>query len=138
MLKTAWKVCKWLLLILVLLTGTILGVGYHYLSQADELLHDGLVAELKRIAPDATFQIGRCRLDWIGRVHVEEFRLTLPGEDQPFLDLPVTIVDIDREAFIQRQQLLIENITVSRPYLELTRYVDGTWNFESLPLDALP
>ncbi|MBI1311852.1 hypothetical protein GC176_11215 [bacterium] len=138
MLKTSWKVCKWLFLILVLLTGALIGVGYHYLSQADELLHQELVSELRRLAPDATFQIGRCRLDWIGRVHVEEFSLTLPDEQQPFVDLPVTIVDIDREAFIHRQQILIQNVTVSRPYVEVTRYVDGTWNFEKLPLDALP
>lgn len=138
MLKTTWKVCKWLMLVLVLLGGTLAGVGYHYLSQADELLHNGLVAELRRTAPDAKFQIGRCRLDWIGRVHVEEFKLTLPDEEQPFLDLPVTIVDIDREAFIQRQQVLVENVTITRPYLEVTRHVDGSWNFEKLPLETLP
>jgi hypothetical protein len=137
-LKTTWKVCKWLMLILVLLGGTVAGVGYHYLSQADDLLHQELVAALRRTAPDATFQIGRCRLDWIGRVHVEEFKLTLPGEEQPFLDLPVTIVDIDREAFLQRQQVLIENVTITRPYLEVTRHIDGNWNFEKLPFDALP
>ena len=138
MLKTTWKVCKWLMLILVLLGGTLAGLGYHYLSQADELLHKGLVTELRRTAPDVTFHIGRCRLDWIGRVHVEEFALTLPNEDQPFIDLPVTIVDIDREAFIQRQRVLIQNITITRPYVEVTRHVDGTWNFEKLPLDAMP
>jgi hypothetical protein len=137
-LKTTWKVCKWLMLILVLLGGTLAGVGYHYLSQADELLHKELVAELRRTAPEATFQIGRCRLDWIGRVHVEEFSLTLPEEERPFIDLPVTIVDIDREAFIRRQQVLVENITITRPFVEVTRHVDGTWNFEKLPLDAMP
>ena len=138
MLKTTWKVCKWLMLILVLLGGTLAGFGYYYLSKADELLHKGLVAELRRTAPEATFQIGRCRLDWIGRVHVEEFSLTLPEEERPFIDLPVTIVDIDREAFIRRQQVLIENITITRPFVEVTRHVDGTWNFDKLPLDAMP
>ncbi len=138
MLKTTWKVCKWLMLILVLLTGTLIGVGYHYLSQADKLLHEGLVAELHRTFPESTFKVGRCRLDWIGRVHVEEFFLTLPGEEQPFVDLPVTIVDIDREAFIQRQQVLVQNVTLHRPFVEVTRRLDGSWNFEKLPFDNLP
>lgn len=133
MLKTTWRVFKWMLVITIALTATIIGVGYKYLSEADELLHREFAAALHKWAPDVKFSIGSCRADWIGRVHVDQFQLRLPGQNVSMIDLPVTIVDLDREAFIHRQELVVQNLRFIRPQIELHRSADGVWSFENLP-----
>ncbi|GEM_PF-571391 len=133
MFRTMRKVCKWVLVILLVLTVATAGVGYYYYSKSDELLQRALLSALKKWAPDADVQLGRCRLDWYGRVHVETLSLGLPGEDGTFVELPETIVDLDREAFLERQDVVVSTVKLVQPRVELFRDLDGVWNWQKLP-----
>jgi len=118
----------------VLLLGGIAGTwGYRIWSHSDELLHQAILDAVQKWAPQATVSLGKCRLDWLGRVHVEQFRFTLPEARQPLFSLPETVVDLDREAFLHRQELLVQQVRIIRPRVELIRTVDGIWNWKGLP-----
>jgi hypothetical protein len=131
--RTVRKTGKRILWIVVILLVAVLAGGAYLWSKCDELLHDAIVTSVKNWAPEVKVEFGRCRLDWFGSVHVERFSLTLPDEDEPFINLPDTIVDIDREALIQRQEVVIESLRLVRPRLEVTRHADGSWSFQALP-----
>ncbi len=135
-MRTLRKTLMWLAAFVVV-AAIGLGVGvHHYWSNADRLLLEKVAALFKEWHPELRFELGRCRLDWSGQIHVEQFSLTLPGSDQPLIDLPDTIVDLDREALINRQEVIVLNLRLLQPQIEATRYPDGTWDFQKLP--ALP
>jgi hypothetical protein len=131
--RTFRKVCRWVFLILFVLTAALVGTGYVYLSKGDELLHDGLLTKLREWSPESRIELDECKFDWFGRVHVSGFRLTPPDAEKRLLDLPEAIVDLDREAFIQRQEIVIQNVRIVRPKIELVRLADGAWNWQNLP-----
>lgn len=133
MLRTTRKVCKWILVILLVLTAGTAGVGYYYFSRSDELLQQGLLSALKKWAPDADVRLGRCRLDWYGRVHVEGLGVGLPGDANSLIELPETIVDLDRDAFLERQDFVVSTVKLVQPRVELYRDADGVWNWQKLP-----
>ena len=133
MFRTFRKVCRWVFVILFVLTAALVGTGYVYLSKGDELLHDGLLTKLREWSPESRIELEECKFDWFGRVHVSGFRLTPPDAEERLLDLPEAIVDLDREAFIQRQEIVIQNVRIVRPKIELKRLADGSWNWQSLP-----
>ena len=133
MWRTVRKTGKRIFWILLILLVAVLAGGAYLWSRCDELLHTAIVDSVKKWAPEVKVEFGRCRLDWLGSVHVERFNLTLPDETAPFIDLPDTILDIDREALIQRQEVVIESLRLVRPRLEVTQNADGTWSFQKLP-----
>lgn len=133
MFRTARKVCKWVFVILVVVILTAGGFGTYYYFQSDELLQQGVLSALKKWAPDADVHVGRCRLDWFGRVHVEALNLAVSKDDDPLIDLPETVVDLDREAFLERQEVVVSTVRVIQPRLELIRDADGVWNWQKLP-----
>jgi len=132
-LSTLWKTTKWLLLLLLLLTAAG-GVGAVYFwNHSDELLRSALLDGIQQWAPEAKVQLARCRVDLLGRVHLDEFSLTLPDEETPFVVLPEAIIDLDRDAFLQRQEVVVQNVELGRPALQLVRGADGHWNYQKLP-----
>ena len=133
MWRTVRKTGKRIFWILLILVVAVLAGGAYLWSRCDDLLHDAIVSSVKKWAPDVKLEFSRCRLDWLGSVHVERLRLALPDERDPFIDLPDTIVDIDREALIQRQEIVVESLRLVRPRIEVTQHADGTWSFQKLP-----
>lgn len=133
MFRTARKVCKWVFVILVVVILTAGGFGTYYYFQSDELLQKGVLSALKKWAPDADVHVGRCRLDWFGRVHVETLSVGVTKDDNPLIDLPETVVDLDREAFLERQEIVVSTVRLKQPRVELVRDVEGVWNWQKLP-----
>lgn len=132
-MKTLRRTLMWLALLIAVAT---IGLGvavHHYWSNADRLLLEEVTKVFRNWHPDLRFQLGRCRLDWSGQIHIEQFSLTLPEAEQPLIDLPDTIVDLDREALINRQEVVVLNLRLLQPHIEATRYPDGTWDFQKLP-----
>ena len=133
MFRTIRKACFWLFAIVMVLAIAAGGAAWYYWSNADRILHETVTARLTEWSPHLRFQLGRCRLDWLGRIHVEQFSLTLPESERPLVDLPDTIVDLDRDALINRQELSVLSLRFLQPQIEATRYPDGTWDFQKLP-----
>lgn len=125
---------KWLVLLLLLLAVAGGAAAIYFWQHSDELLRTAMLDGLKKWAPETKAELGRCRVDLLGRVHLDDFSLTLPGETQPFVVLPETIVDLDRDAFLQRQEVVIQNVELTRPKVRLQRSAKGIWNFSQLPL----
>lgn len=133
MLKTIRRTMTWLVGILLVLL-VLAGIGtWQIWSRSDELLHQAVMNGLRKWAPDLKVQLGRCRLDWLGQVRLEQFSLTQPGAIEPLISLPEVLIDLDREALIRRQEFLVENVRIVRPRLEVIREADGTWCFQKLP-----
>jgi hypothetical protein len=132
-MRTLRKTLFWLVGIVVVAAVGVGFLGHHYWSNADRILHENVTDQLKKWYPELRSQIGRCRLDWSGQIHVEQFTLTLPESDHSLIDLPDTIVHLDREALINRQELIVLNLRLLQPQIEATRYPDGTWDFQKLP-----
>ena len=135
-MKTLRRTIMWLALFLMVAAGIAGWAAHYYWSNADRLLHEKVAEVFKAWHPELKFQLGRCRLDWSGQIHVEQFALTLPNAERPLIDLPDTIVDLDREALLNRQEVIVQNLRLLQPHIEATRFPDGTWDFHELP--ALP
>ncbi|MDA0283065.1 MAG: hypothetical protein O3B86_06885, partial [Planctomycetota bacterium] len=120
-MRTLRKTLLWLMAIVVVVAGATGWVGYHYWSNADRILHETVARQLNEWYPELKFQLGRFRLDWSGQIHVEQFSLTLPDSERPLIDLPDTIVDLDRDALINRQEPVILRLRLLRPQIEATR-----------------
>lgn len=135
-MKTLRRTIMWLMLFLIVAAIGLGVAGHHYWSNADRLLHQKVAELFREWHPDLRFQLGRCRLDWSGQIHVEQFSLTLPEADRPLIDLPDTIVHLDREALLNRQEVIVQNLRLLQPQIDATRFPDGTWDFQGLP--ALP
>ncbi|NQV25864.1 MAG: hypothetical protein HQ518_16010 [Rhodopirellula sp.] len=135
-MRTFRRTLMWLMAMLIVAAGLAGWAAHYYWSHADRLLHEKVTELFKEWHPDLRFQLGQCRLDWSGQIHIEQFSLTLPEADQPLIDLPDTIVDLDREALVNRQEVVVLNLRLLQPHIEATRFPDGTWDFHQLP--ALP
>lgn len=133
MWRTSRKILKRVVIILLLLVLVAGGIGAYYWSKSTELIRQEMIARLQAWAPDATFSVGECTFDWMGRVHLDQFSVTLKDEQAPLIDLPETIVEVNRDALIQRQRVEVETVRLIRPSLELIRNSDGTWNWQKLP-----
>ncbi len=133
MLKTLWRTCKWVCLIVIVLVAAAGGYGFYLWKHSDELLHQAFMDAVHQWAPDAKVELGRVGVDWFGQVHVDDFSLTLPDETQPLVTLSQCIVDLDRDAFLERQEVIVQKVRLVRPHLSLERSADGKWNFQKLP-----
>lgn len=133
MLSTLWKTCKWLFLICLVIFLGAGGYGFYLWKHSDKLLHQAFVDVVHSWAPDLKVELGRVAVDWFGHVHVEDLSLTLPGEPRPLISLGNCVVDLDRDAFLERQEVIVQKVRLIRPETNLIRYDDGTWNWQKLP-----
>ena len=133
MLSTLWKTFKWMLLILLVLVGAAGGAAVYFWKHSDELLRTEMLAAIQKWAPDAKAEVRRVRVDLLGHVHLDDFSLTLPGETSPFLVLPTAEIDIDRDAFLQGQEVIVRSVELVKPRVTLSRAADGSWNWQTLP-----
>ena len=81
-MKTLRRTIMWLLAILIVAIGLSGWAAHYYWKNADRLLHEKVAEVFRDWHPDLQFQLGQCRLDWSGQIHVEQFSLTLPQAEQ--------------------------------------------------------
>ena len=120
------------LLLLLLLAGAAGGSYVWYLwSQTDEMLHGRIAAAFKEAVPDWGISFSKSRFDFQGQIRVYDFALKLPGSETTILNLPETIVSVDREQ-LGLQRLVFQQIRLVQPNLELVRNRTGQWNWQGL------
>ena len=120
-----WTRTLWGLLGLITVTSTALAIWIHHVwSHSDQVLATAVRAHLDRIAPDLDVQFSSCRFDLLRRVRVDDIELTT-RDGRKLASIPSITVAIDRDALAQRQQLVIQHITLHQPHLHLARNDSG-------------
>ena len=116
---------------MLLLLGSAVGGGYvwYLWSNTDELLHGRIAQAFQESVPDWGVSFRRARFDFQGQVRVYDFALKIPETDADFINLPETIVSVDREQLGQ-QRLVFKQIRLMQPRLDLVRDGAGHWNWE--------
>ncbi len=130
---TIRKTFQWMLLILLL--AAVGGGGYTWWMwhRSDILLREMILAKIKEKAPGWDITIDRTHYDWQRRVLIQGVQLKVKGESEAFVSIPEMIITIDRDALVDRQEVLIHKIQIQQPTINLARHPDGTWNFQQLP-----
>ena len=130
--SSEWKRTLWGLLGLLVITGSATAIWVHHVwSHSDQMLTRVVRANLDRLAPGIRVRFASCRFDLLRRVRVDDVELTT-RDGRPLASIPRITVAIDRQALAERQQLLIQQITLHQPHLHLARDADGHWNWQDL------
>lgn len=120
------------LVVLLLLVGAVGGSYVWYLwSRTDEMLHGRIVSALHDTVPDWNVGFSRARFDFQGQIRVYDLALKAGENDAGFLNLPETIVSVDRDQ-LAAQRLIFQQIRLMQPRLELVRDLEGNWNWQGL------
>ncbi|TWU14917.1 hypothetical protein CA54_37870 [Symmachiella macrocystis] len=125
------KTCTWIFVLLVFVVAGGGGYAYWFLSQSDELVRATLLEKLAAAAPDWQAEIPEARIDLWGRVRVYDLTLKNPENRRPAVLLPETIVVLDRSRLAD-QEVVIQQVRLLRPELELVRDRAGRWNLEGI------
>lgn len=130
--RSEWKRTLWGLVGLLLVTGSAATIWiYHVWSHSDRLLEQVVRAHLDRLTPGINVEFSSCRFDLLRRVRFDDVELTTI-DGQPLASVPRIVISIDREALAERQQLLIQKVTLHQPHLRLVRDTKGGWNWRDL------
>lgn len=131
-MKTLVKTLLWM----IVLVAAGAYIGRRELLRAwnsrDAVLKQQVLATLQKLQPEAEFGLDKVKYDFGHDVVLTNFSLTPPGIDTPIVQLPETVVHINRDALIERQQLEVQKVVIKSPRLEIVRGHDGRWNWESL------
>jgi hypothetical protein len=130
--KTLFKTLLWMIVLLA--AGVVIGKAYllRAWNGRDALLKQEVVKALQQLLPEAKVELDEVRYDFGHDIVLTGLTLTPPQGDAPLVRLPETVVHINREALIERQQLDVLKVVVKSPRLELVRGADGRWNWQSL------
>ncbi len=98
----------------------------------DELLRQELLRQVQAMVPDTAVEIERAQFDFRGRVRVINVSLRMPGDDEPALVVPEVVVVLDRQAWQERQQILVNRVQFSQPQVRAARDADGAWDWSQV------
>jgi len=98
----------------------------------DELLRTEILRQVSTMLPETSVDIERAQFDFRGRVRIVNFSLRLPGDDEPSLMVPEVVIGLDRQAWHERQQILVESIQFRQPQLRATRDASGAWDWSQV------
>lgn len=107
--------------------------GYWLWMRSDELLRQQVIGRFKVIAPEWNVSIGRALFDGGNCIKLYSFAIAAPGHNSPLMELPEVLVEIDAEAFTERQQVLLQRILIRDAQFVLARNLAGRWNWQDLP-----
>ncbi len=131
-MKTLVKTLLWMIVLVV--AGAY--IGRRELLRAwngrGAVLKQQVVATLQKLLPDAELGLDTVQYDFGHDVVLTDFSLVPPGGDTPIVQMPETVVQINRDTLIERQQLEVQKVVIKSPRLEIVRGHDGRWNWESL------
>ena len=130
--RSEWKRTLWGLLGLLIVTGSGATIWVHHVwSHSDQVLTQVVRANLDRLAPGIQVRFSSCRFDLLRRVRVDDVELST-SDGRPLATIPSITIAIDRQALAQRQQLIIQQVTLHQPQLHLARNADGHWNWQDV------
>lgn len=124
------------LLWMVLLVAVMAGIGREYVLKfwggRDALLKQEVVRKLHELLPETTIELDELNYDFGHELSLTGFSLRPVGQNQPIVRLPESIIHLNRDALIDRQQLEVLKVTLKKPQLEVVRDRSGHWNWQSL------
>ena len=131
-MKTLLKTFLWMIVLVA--AGAYIGKGYvlRAWNGRDAVIKQEVVKALKKLLPDAEIGLDEVQYDFGHEIVLTGFSLTPPQGDVPIVKLPETVIHINRDALIERQQLEILKVIVKAPRLEVVRGADGSWNWQTL------
>jgi hypothetical protein len=116
-----WRVLKHLVVLLLLVAvGGAAALAWLWL-RSDELLRTELLRQAEMHLSGATITIERANFDLFGRVRIYNLAVHLPGEAQPALLVPETIITLDRQRFADHQQVILQEVRLNQPELRVLR-----------------
>lgn len=98
----------------------------------DVVLKQQVVKTLEKLLPEAAVGLDKVHYDFGHDIVLTNCSVTPPGGQTPIVQLPETIVQINRDALIDHQQLEVQKVIIKSPRLEIVRRRDGSWNWQSL------
>ncbi len=131
-MKTFVKTLLWLVLLVAVIAGLARSYLLPFWNNREALIQQQAVKTLRDLLPDAKIELGELRYDFGREISITGFSLRPPGQDVPIITLPKTVMQIDRDALIERQQLEIRKVVLRTPKLEVIRDRNGKWNWQSL------
>jgi hypothetical protein len=133
-MKTLIKTLLWMIVLVA--AGAYIGKGYvlRAWNGRDAVIKQEVVKALKRLLPDAEVELDEVQYDFGHEIVLTGFSLTPPDGDVPIVKFPETVIHINRDALIERQQLEVLKVIVKTPRLEVVRGADGSWNWQTLLL----
>ena len=126
------QTAKWFVAIVLLAAAGAIGYGYVWLSRADEVLRQKLLAKQAELAPDWDVSVGRAHFDWRRRIHIYDVAIKAKGQAAPVVTLPEVILTVDREKLRLEQEVEVERVRLVRPVVDLVRDETGRWNWQAL------
>ncbi|MCA9077056.1 MAG: hypothetical protein KDA93_18660 [Planctomycetaceae bacterium] len=137
------SVIQWTIVLLLM----IAGAGGYFAQQAwerkDQLLLEGIRAELSKKAPDWEVGIEDAHIvNMQGRVKLTNFSIRPDDAKVDFLHVPECYITIDPDLLLKEHKVLVRSLHVTNPTVTLVRHEDGSWNWQKLgkptPSDQTP
>lgn len=137
-MKTLVKTLLWM--IVLVMAGAYIGRRelLRVWSSRDAVLKQQVAVALQKFLPEALIELDQVQYDFGHEIVLTNFSLTPPGESGPIVQFPETVVHLNRDTLIDRQQLDVRKVIVKSPRLEIVRGADGRWNWQSLVLPKDP
>ena len=123
---------RWMGVIIVM--GTILagGCAYWLWFRSDELLRGGIVGHFEKTAPELSVQLRGARFDGHKRLFLTDLSIGPRETKYPVARIPEAVVTVDRNRFVQHQDVVIERLQFRKPELVAVRLSNGRWNLQDL------
>ncbi len=122
-----------LMIVLVLLIAVAGGGGaYWFYSESNELLRGEALRQLSELAPDLKFGIERAAYDLSGRACLYGLSVQLPGDVEPALYVPETLLTLDQQQMTDFTNVTVKRVRVVKPLLRVTRHGNDRWNWQGI------
>ena len=129
---TLLRTFRWLIAIVAVLI-IVVGVGaWWFWLRSDEMIRTGIVEHFAKVAPEWDLSCRSTRFDGGQRVHCYSIELKPRSHTAQLIRIPELVVTIDRNRFLFEQQIDIQQIEFNNPEINITRSVDGRWNWQDL------
>jgi AsmA-like C-terminal region len=125
-------ILKWMIVLMLLTSAAAGGGAYWFYIRSDDLLRNEVIKLLADVAPDLRFGIERANFDLTGRIRLQGLAIQLPGESEPALYIPETIITLDEDKLTSFDNVTIRRFRFVQPRLHAARSVDGRWNWQGI------
>lgn len=112
------------LLVLLIAAGAGAAASWLWL-RSDEILRQEILKQFRQRLSGATVSIERARFDLLGRIHLYDVAVHLPGMSRPALMIPELVLSLDQQRFAEHQQIILQRIELRQPSLRIVRDEEG-------------
>ena len=123
---------KLMIVLVLLITVAVGGGAYWFYSQSNELLRGEALRQLSELAPDLKFGIERAAYDLSGRACLYGLSVQLPGDVEPALYVPETLLTLDQQQMTDFTNVTVQRVRVVKPLVRVTRHANDRWNWQGI------